>query len=230
MEIHIVKDDIDMRIPVLPQSFEISDSQNNESVTIHTMGEINLLGTSGLKTVDLSSFFPGENNDYSFIQGDYPEIGGNVSKPYQYVEQLIAWMHDKDIVEFYATDTNINWNATLEAVKYSEQDASGDVNYTVTLKEYREANKRLCKKIKTVKYTTKSGDTLKRIAYNLLGNTKYSGDIYSQNKNAIEKAVKAYIKKYNKKHPKNELSYKSSQKGKHICKGIKLTIKKEIAT
>ena len=56
MEIHIVKDDIDMRIPVLPQSFEISDSQNNESVTIHTMGEINLLGTSGLKTVDLSSF------------------------------------------------------------------------------------------------------------------------------------------------------------------------------
>lgn len=55
--------------PVNPESFEISGSQNNQSLYIHNLGEINLKGKRGLYSITLESFFPSKK--YNFRHGKY---------------------------------------------------------------------------------------------------------------------------------------------------------------
>ena len=47
-------------LPVNPLSFEISQGQVNQTVTLLNMGEVNLLGNRGLITVSFSSLFPAD--------------------------------------------------------------------------------------------------------------------------------------------------------------------------
>lgn len=48
-------------LPINPESFEISGSQNNQSLYVHNLGEINLKGKRGLYSITLESFFPSKN-------------------------------------------------------------------------------------------------------------------------------------------------------------------------
>lgn len=48
MEIHLFDSATDIQLPVLPESFELTDTQNNETVTVHSFGEVNLIGKRGL--------------------------------------------------------------------------------------------------------------------------------------------------------------------------------------
>lgn len=231
MEIHISTSIKDIRLPVLPESFEVSDKQNNEVVTVQTTGEVNLIGKTGLRTVDITSIFPAQEYLWSDVH--------DAEKPYEYINQLKAWKDAGTILSLHVTDTNISWNVSIEELKYSENDATGDVNYTISFKEYRSVAGRITKKTATTKYTVKSKDTLKKLAYKYLGATKYSSTIYTQNKNAIEKAWTKYrnkknkeIKAYNRKHSKKKalIKDKTSKKGAHLVKGTKLVIKSGVIT
>lgn len=222
MEVHLYLDGTDLQLPVVPATIEVTDPQNNETVNVLNAGEITLIGKRGEKNITLTSMYPGENQHYNFVDIQ-------TGNPYKdFIDILTKWKNDGERITLLVTGTNIKWPATIENLTYSETDHTGDVSYTIELKEYRAAGGRISKKIKTVKYTTKSGDNLKRLAYKYLGASKYASVIYKRNKKAIEKAVKAYIKKYNKKHPKAKLKYKSSEKGRHLVKGIKLVIKQEV--
>jgi nucleoid-associated protein YgaU len=208
MEIHLYSESEDMQLPVLPASFEVSDDQNNETVVIHTQGEVNLLGKSGLRTMEITSMFPA--NDYAWLDVDADE-------PFSYIDTLKKWKDDGKIIGLHITDTDIKWNVTIESLKYSEDDATGDVSYTISLKEYRSLEVRVTKKIKTINYTVKNGDTLAKIAYKYLGATKYKKQIYEQNKKVIEKMAKKKGKT-------------SSKHGKYLYKGTKLVIKETMAS
>lgn len=230
MEIHLTAGKNDLRLPVLPEKFEVQSTQSNETVTVHTVGEVNLLGTSGLKTMDLSSFFP--NQDYNFAYN----VGRK--QPYEYINQLAKWKDNGTILELTITDTNINFDVTIESLTYSESDVTGDVNYSIQLKEYRTLKRinRTSKGGSSNKYKVKKGDTLKKIAKKTMGKASYSKKIYKKNKKVIEAAVKKYVKKenarrkkYNKKHPKKKkklLKWKSSNKGKRLIPGTVLIIPK----
>lgn len=231
MEIHLVNINraADLQLPVLPSTFEVQDKQNNETVTVHTIGEVTLLGKTGLRTVSLESHFPARKPLY--LSGAFHD------DPYTYyVDKLKKWKDAGDILEIHVTLTNIDWQCTINEFNFSEEGGSGDIKYTIALTEYKSPAGRVKKKTTTIKYTVRKKDTLKSIAKKYLGKTSYSKSIYSQNKSVIEKAWKKYAKKrnkaiqaYNKKHPrkKKKLLKLSSNKGKRLAAGTKLVIKQK---
>lgn len=230
MEIWLNNGNDKIRLPILPSSFEVESSQQNTPENVHRKGEVNLLGKRNLKTIEISSFFP--NHDYPFCQYH------GFKKPYFYVKKIEGWKDSNVTPRLIITgDADINMEVSIENFKYGENDATGDVNFTINLKEYivvkyskpakktntktgKKVNKKTRKKARPNKskkggntYTVKKGDTLLKIAKKKTGKSSNWTKIYNLNKKIIEKAAK--------KHKK-----KSSNKGKYLYVGTKLVIPK----
>lgn len=195
MEIWLKKDNSSIQLPVLPESFEISSSQNNQVVNINSLGDINLHGNTGLKTITLSSFFPSQKYYFNACKH---------KKPYKYVETLDKWKNS-GYVRLIITGV-INMLCTIDTFTYGESDGNGDVNYTLELTEYKTIKAKSTKKttpsknttkittaktsretktIKSTKYTVKKGDTLTAIAKKITGSSSNWRAIYNQNKKVI---------------------------------------------
>lgn len=185
-----------LRLPVLPPDFEASLSQQNTTVNVNSLGEVNILGKRKLKTLPLSSFFP--NHQYNFAQyTDYPG-------PYECVRLIVSWMDNP--IQVTITGTDINMQATIETFTYKEQDGTGDVYFTIELKEYRKPSlsatkkstvnktstmiqiantKRASKTVKTSNYVVMQNDSLWDIAKRITGD---GGNCYAiANQNNIKK-------------------------------------------
>ena len=48
------------------------------------------------------------------------------------------WMDTGEILRFIITDTEINFQVRISDFQYSQQDGTGDIYFTINLKEYRE--------------------------------------------------------------------------------------------
>ncbi len=201
MEIWLKQGKEKLRLPVLPASFESSIAQQNTTVNVTGFGEVNLIGKRGLKTIPLSSMFP--SKEYGFVQyKGFP-------KPYECVNLIESWMDNP--VQITITETDINMKATIESFNHSEQDATGDVYYTIELKEYRKPSreevtvmsvkktatkinkpvtKRSSKPVKSTTYTVKTNDTLWDISKKLTGNGSNCYAIANQNNIAKPYAVR----------------------------------------
>jgi LysM repeat protein len=192
MQIWIKQGKGKLRLPVLPPNFEEVLVQQNTTVNINSFGKINLIGKRGLKTLSLSCFFP--NHKYGFVQyKGFP-------KPYACVKLIESWMGKP--VRVTITGTDINGEYAIESFNHSEQDGTGDVYYTIELKEYRRpslktkkkktmskkdtkiqkpSTKRATKSAKTITYTIKKGDTLSGIAKRKTGDMANVYAIANQN-------------------------------------------------
>ena len=135
-----------IRLPVIPSSFEVSIPHQNTTVNINELGEINLIGKTGLINMTIESFFP--NQAYSFC------LYKGFAKPYEYIKQLLKWKDSGKPIRVMVTTTPINYAMAIEGLTYSEVDGAGDVYFSLELKEY--------KFIKTTGQiiTTKNGTTL----------------------------------------------------------------------
>ena len=190
MEIWLKQVD-ELRLPVLPSGFESGVSQQNTIVNVTSYGEVNLIGKRSLKTISLSSFFPAK--EYGFVQyKGFPE-------PYECVQMIESWMDNP--VQLIITGTDISMQTTIESFTHSEQDATGDVYYTIELKEYKKPSlsedvitsklkasviilpfiSRVSKPVKTTTYTVKKNDTLYDIAKKLTGSGQNYHVIAKQN-------------------------------------------------
>lgn len=172
------------KLPVTPKSFDVSVAHKNTVVNIVSLGEINLLGKTGLRSITLSSFFPAQ--DYYFAKADRKE-------PKYYIDKLEKWRKSNTIIRFIINGV-INMQCTMESFSWGQQDGTNDIYYDITLKEYRTVStkKRTQKKIKATKHKIKKGDTLSRIA------KKYYGKSGATYRNKIYKANKKIIKNKNK--------------------------------
>ncbi len=185
-----------LRIPVLPSEYTVTSEQENTSVTICNLGEVNLLGKQKLRSISFSSFFP---NQY-----DESYCDCRSAKPQKMVEK-IENMKRAGKVKLTITGTGINMYVTIESFEWGENDGTGDVTYTISMKEYRYISipsSVLSKETtaapttetavrdtpttetSTQSYTVKSGDTLSGIARKLTGSTNWQ-TIYEQNKGII---------------------------------------------
>ena len=120
------------RFPIVPPTINIQDYAIMNDSNITAVGDIVVFGGKGLRTTEISSFFPNPERKYSFVNySDYP-------KQYECVSKIKKWMDKGEKLRFIVTDTEINFLVKITNFEYSEQDGTRDVYYTLSLKEYRE--------------------------------------------------------------------------------------------
>ena len=200
MEFWLKKSNSDkIMLPVNPESFAFTEKHNNTSVNVNSIGEVNLLGKRDLKTGTISSHFPKRDRNYANNSGR--------QAPYTYINKLLSWKSSGKPVQLIITGTKINFQVTIETLKYGEQDGTGDVYYDLTLKEYRAVEIKKTKlkekkkttkkkskpkrpaakkKPKTKTYTVKRGDCLWNIAKRFYGNGTQYTKIYNANRGKIK--------------------------------------------
>lgn len=180
-----------LRLPVIPSSFEITIPHQNTSVDITNLGEINLIGKTGLATLTIESFFPVQA--YSFcLYHEFP-------KPYECIRLLQKWKDSGKPIRVIVTETPINYAMAIESISYSERDGTGDVYFTLDLKEYKfiktsnttttTLNGTILKTPQTKRetkavakeYIVKQGDTLWQITKKLTGDGENYKAIASKN-------------------------------------------------
>lgn len=192
MEIWLRQGSDELRLPVLPSNYSFSNSNKNTTTDITNYGEVTIIGKKALATTNISSFFPNKSYSFTAYKG-YP-------RPRTSIKLIESWMDNP--IRLIITGTNINILMTIESFNYSEQDATGDIYYTLDLKEYRipkiiapknstssikttkvikYESTRETKLVKTLTVTVKKGDTLMGIAKKVTGNVANYKAIMNQN-------------------------------------------------
>lgn len=118
-----------LQLPVPPSSYSLKLGNNNSVVNVESIGEINILGESKLSEISFESFFPAKK--YYFC------TYSNIPKPFDCVAQIEAWRKRKKPIRVILTGTNINDLFSIETFEYGEKDGTGDIYFTLALKQYK---------------------------------------------------------------------------------------------
>lgn len=235
--------------PITPESFEVTDSWQNEELNINKLGLITMIGKRGLRSLTISSFLPKQS--YPFINSGGTVYGKASTKsqkesladkklkgykdPWGVIRMLQSWRGKVLTLFISNTEKLVSWPCVIDGdFTYGQKDASGDVYFTITFKEYKKTKtKRSVKKPVHDKvdslisglpgsldyYETKKGDTINKICRKFFGNTKKKKTLYKKNKKTIDKAFKKYMKKMSKKE---QQKYKKKSKYNRVL--LKKTI------
>ena len=115
-------------MPVTPESFKASIAYKNSTVEINAIGEINMLGNRGLEVISFDGFFPAQKYEWADT---------NDTKPYNLVRKVKRFATTKKPCKIVISNTAIAMHCTIESFNYDEHDGTGDVYYSISLKEYR---------------------------------------------------------------------------------------------
>lgn len=187
MEIWLRQGEERLRLPVLPSEVVMGSTSNNKKVDINAVGEVMLLGNEDLRTLSISSFFP--NQDYYF--NEYSDV----EDPWVTVRRILKWKASKEPIRVIITSTLLNHEMGIEDFEYGVRDGSGDVHFSLSLKDYRRVGartrvssryvepktKRPTRKPKRKTYTVKKGDNLWNIAKKHTGNAQNYKRIAKEN-------------------------------------------------
>jgi len=194
MEFWLKQGEEALQLPVKPSEFNVTVAHRNTVVNVIQLGDINLMGKTGLREIALSSFFP--DKDYHFSNN----FGRK--QPIAYVNQLEGWRKSGKPIRVIITDL-LNMEATIESFAWGERDATGDIYYTLALKEYKKIKTKSAtntvatgqsttRETKATEsssgktYTVKQGDCLWSIAKRFYGNGALYTKIYNANKDKIK--------------------------------------------
>ncbi len=191
-----------LRIPVLPEKFNVSIGSSNMKVDIAGLGEITIKQSRPAYQFSFSSFFPA---------GRFPGLSvGTPPSPLSCVAKLKKWLESDKPVHLIITNVGVNVYCTIEKFTYYEEGGDvGTIHYTLTLKEYREVTvrtvtvtvepekeeteavvepqeERVDNTVPPQTYTVKSGDCLWLIAQKFWGNGSRWEEIYYANTSVID--------------------------------------------
>ena len=129
MEFWLMQGSETLRLPVPPPNYSLRKSLNNSTVIVEGLGEVSFIGKPKLAEIpSLESFFP--NRVYSFCQyKNFPE-------PKECTDLIIKWMASGQPIR-YIVPGAINTECTIESFEFGVRDGTGDVYFSLTLKEYR---------------------------------------------------------------------------------------------
>ena len=116
-----------LRLPVLPSEFTVLKGRNNEVFDTVSQGQLKLIGTSALKTISWSSFFPSR---------DYPFLRDRSDTAFGYLYTIDTWYEKKLPIRLIITDTPINMAVTIDDFTYTIG-KDGDMKDTITLSEVK---------------------------------------------------------------------------------------------
>jgi LysM repeat protein len=190
-----------LRLPVPPAEFSVESGHTIDIVDVNDFGEYSRKGDNKLDRIAFKSFFPAQY--YPFCQYR------NFPKPYDFVKIIEVWEHNNIPFRLLITNTNINKSFFIETFTYGERAGSRDVDFELSLVEYRplktttstsssNSSKKTTARTspappKPKTHTVVAGDTLWAIA------RKYYGDPYKwteiKSKNNIKDERKLQIGK-----------------------------------
>lgn len=188
-----------IRIPVVPAEYTVTSEQDNTSVTVCNLGEVTLRGKRKLQQISFSIFFPRQyDSGYCDVRSKSPIT----------MVKKVEKMKRAGSVKLIITGV-LSMKVTIESFEWGENDGTGDISYTLSMKEYRTVSIPASVLVKeqpaqpaaagsdggtsgrdqpettgTQSYTVKSGDSLSAIARKLTGSTNWQ-TIYEQNKAVI---------------------------------------------
>ena len=132
MEMYLKNDKHIFRFPILPSTINVQDYAIINDSNITGLGDVAIFGGKGLRTIEISSFFPNPKRKYKFVNySNYP-------KQWDCVSKIRGYMNNGEVMRFIVTGTEINFQVRITDFTFSQQDGTGDVYYTINLKEYRE--------------------------------------------------------------------------------------------
>ena len=122
------------------QEHNISSPHNIYSFDTINMGEVLAIGKKKLREMTISSYFPAKPYPFLFSQ-TFPE-------PSVCIEMINKWRLSGKPIRVAIMDTDINLAMAIESFDYGKEDGdgSGDVAFTLTLREYSYLNVERSKK------------------------------------------------------------------------------------
>ncbi|MDZ4994578.1 hypothetical protein GNF80_16705 [Clostridium perfringens] len=121
-----------IQFPVNPEELKVKTEGNNETTEVIKLGEVNIARDKKLSTVEFESFLP-EKNIYPFIRNKNQFEG-----PKYYIDFIEKVRNEKKPIRFLVSDTNINFMALIEEFEYEYKYGSNDIEFKVSIKEFRE--------------------------------------------------------------------------------------------
>lgn len=129
-------------LPINPSEIKIKTDVNSSIEQVVKLGDIQTFGGKTLADVSISSYFPKDTKT---------KIANPKAKkrsPEAWVKIINDARNNNKRVRLIVTDTSINLLTTIQSFEYGYVDATGDAEFTIDLKEYREYS---AKYVKTVK-------------------------------------------------------------------------------
>jgi len=150
-------------LPITPSKFELTNPHINKVVNINDLGDVNIIGKKGLSEITIESFFPKQN--YYFCKATPLDSQA-------YVDMILKWKNSRKPIRLIITDTQINIAVAIENFTYGVRDGTGDVYFTLELKEYRFLKVNALREVKSIpdEYIVRTGDTLWTVAKATTGN------------------------------------------------------------
>ena len=160
-----------LELPWPLQEHSVSNEHNTYSFNTINQGEVLAIGKKKLKSMTINSTFPA--CEYPFL------LNKSFPEPDECIAMINKWRLSNKPIRVVIVDTDINLAMAIEEFTYGKEDGdgSGDVYFTLSLREYSYLNVERSKKpdktsgLKdrpnekqdsgdSFKHTVKSGDTL----------------------------------------------------------------------
>lgn len=176
-----------LTMPVTPSEFRVEIGRAVTQLDMAQTGQVNLPGLEALFNEQQTFLLPSSTRNYT--------SAGYGGDPYGIVDTLTRWSQSGDVLRMIVTDTPVNLPVLLAPVRYGEQDGTGDVYVTLTMRQYRElaaetteqaatgnAGRAQPQETKTVAaYTVVRGDTMWGIARRYYGDGTLAWKLASYN-------------------------------------------------